>query len=541
MPPLRFIAAAILLAALAAPARAQGETRPVKETFVPQVGAFYFYWYRHPAEHFTNADGSDGLFQHFTAPKEVDYAAPAWHRAQLESMMDAGIDVVLPVYWGIPDRSPREHKAGKFSDTGLEALVKAAQEIEIGGGVPPKIAMFYDTSTLLRSVRGEEGAGTLDLRTESGRHVFRDTIAGFFSRVPQGLRFELEGADAKQKSYVCVLYSSFGAAHERDLLEKVSDELAVKLGRRLSFVVDESWDARATARYRWGAALHGPNGDALVKVIGPGYNDTKVPGRATPIRSREEGRFYLWSWNQVLLEPSRLTLIETWNEFHEGSGIARCVEFEDTYLDITRRSIQRLKNHLLPDTAKPVRLSYPEPIARPDEGWWARSGDASSVSWSAGSMRDDRGDGLRVGRCEDGPFKVEFLGDRTVCTTAARGTSAAYLYFGIADELTRATAQSFEVEIELIDGGAGTIGLHYDAWDQRATLSGAYKATPVLRREGAARAGKIVFTLPDARFSNRQNGGCDFRIAVTGEPLSIMSVTVRKTEKKTGAPAAERR
>lgn len=527
----------VLLGLLAVPfTTAQTDTRPIKIA-EPMVGTFYFYWYRHPSEHFQNSDGSDALFQHFEDPKKVDYQSSDWHRGEMEAMMEAGIDVVLPVYWGIPDRPKDAIKSVAFADLGLAALVKAWDEIQLSGGRPPKIAMFYDTSTLLLSTRGEDGGGALDLRTERGFRIFCDTIIRFYEQIPERMRFDFD------RHLVIVLYSSFGAAHDIDFLDRVEVELRTKLKKRVYLIAEESWKVRADARYRWGAALSGPTGDSVVRVVGPGYNDTAVPGRSTPIRSREDGRFYLWSWNQVLMDQPTLVFIETWNEFHEGTGIAPSKEFGTKYLDITRRSILRLKNRMMPDSTNPVRLTHPDPTPRPDEGWWKpEEPGQTTVGFSAANADGDRGKGLRLGRTEDGEFKFEYLADRSVVTTAGKGRSTAYLYFGIADEFARSSSKSFEIEIEFIDGGQGSIALQYDSWDARAVLKGAYKSTPSFERRGLPRTGQLVFTLPDARFANRQNGGCDFRLVASGDELSIGRVTVRELpEKVSGEPRVERK
>lgn len=487
----------------------------------PKVGAFYFYWYKNPDEHMKNPDGSDALFQHFVEPKKVDYRSPEWHRNELDRMSEASIDICLPVYWGIPDRPAEKTRSVAFADPGLDALVRAWDLCVAGGGEPPKIAMFYDTSTLLRDTRGEEGGGTIDLTKPEGEAIFRKTIARFFGKVPERMRFLMDDY------LLVVLYTSFGAPHDAGLLERTSDSLQKELGHPLYFVADESWRARSHARYRWGAALSGPTGDSVVKVVGPGYNDTPVPGRATPIRSREEGRYYLWSWNQALIDRPTLVFIETWNEFHEGTGIAPSKEFGDTYLEITRRSAIRLKNGLLPDLANPVRLAYPEPLSRKDEGWFTPMPTDTEAFFAPGLAEGDRGKGVRLGRAEDGVTVTEYLADRTVVTSKASTALVRYVYFGIADEYAHAVGRSYAVDLEFIDGGTGKVALDYDSWDTSAAIKGAYKSTPAYQRSGAPKIKKVTFLLPDPRFANRENNGCDFRISVTGGDLSITRIAVR--------------
>ena len=501
---------------------ATGQTQPgATATRLPAVGAYYYYWYRHPDVHFANPTGSDGLFQHFIQPEGVNYESVAWHENELRTMVRAGLDFVLPVYWGIPDKPPGR-RAVEWSDRGLTALTQAAESMTARGEKCPRIAMFYDTSTLLRRVRGEGSSGLVDLTTEAGMKLMAATIVRFFEQVPAALRFRMEKYDG-----LVVLYNSFGAPHEKDLLDRVVREVGRRARLRLFVIAETSWKARANATYTWGSALRGPTGDRFVMTLGPGYNDTPVPGRGTPIRDREQGRFYAWSWDRVLLRRPSLVLIETWNEFHEGTGIAPCREYGEHYVQMTRRYIARLKAGIVPDPKKMARLIHPDPLPRPDTGWW-RPKKTDEVRFVAARSAGLADDGLRIVKSDDGPFQRGYYRDRTVVTTPAAGSGTTYLYFGIADEFAHGTAKSYQVEVEVFGGGQGKITLQYDSWDGAATLKGSYKSTPQHSREGPERVRKLVFTLPDARFSNRQNGGSDFRLAMSGATLRVMSVTVRR-------------
>ncbi|MEZ6195065.1 MAG: hypothetical protein R3F20_04940 [Planctomycetota bacterium] len=75
------------------------------------------------------------------------------------------------------------------------------------------------------------------------------------------------------------------------------------------------------------------------------------------------------------------------------------------------------------------------------------------------------------------------------------------------------------------------IALQYDAWDRSGTLDGRYKKAPAHRCGELPRRRRLVWTLPDARFSNRQNGGSDFRLSVRGADLEILGVKVRRLDK----------
>ena len=112
------------------------------------VGTYYFYWYDNgTGSHVIDGDGSDALTTHPPTLKDFSYKSVRWHRQQLEDMMEAGIDFLLPVFWG----GPSEQASGArlhWSYAGLPPLVQAREELLREGRNPPRIGLFYDTSTL---------------------------------------------------------------------------------------------------------------------------------------------------------------------------------------------------------------------------------------------------------------------------------------------------------------------------------------------------------------------------------------------------------
>ena len=112
------------------------------------VGAYYFYWYCFETkEHIINhEDGSDGLQDHPPTFDDFCYKSVSWHKKQLKDMEDAGIDIALMVFWGAP--SERDPKSSLYwSYAGLGPLVEAREQLLKEGRNPPRIGLFYDTST----------------------------------------------------------------------------------------------------------------------------------------------------------------------------------------------------------------------------------------------------------------------------------------------------------------------------------------------------------------------------------------------------------
>jgi len=112
------------------------------------VGTYYFYWYNvYTKEHIINPDGSDALTDHPRSLEDYSYSSIRWHKRELEDILAAGLDYILPVYWG----SPADRKEGTglhWSFAGLPHLVEACRQLEQERKRPPGIGLFYDTSTL---------------------------------------------------------------------------------------------------------------------------------------------------------------------------------------------------------------------------------------------------------------------------------------------------------------------------------------------------------------------------------------------------------
>lgn len=500
------IAAAVLLAC-AGTAAAPGPRERL-------VATHYFYWYRYPDEHFYNdpARTSDALQDHFVDPESVDYTSPAWHAGELADMVEAGVDVVLPVYWGVPDNYRKSDVA--FSVDGLAPLQAAmAGRLEAGLDTP-LIGLFYDTTTLLPEVRGES-RGRYDLRTEEGKDIFYRTIRDFFNLVEPRFRATIDGRP------IVVLYGSgFAAGHDQDTIDYVYHGFERDFGVRPWVIKDASWSFRADAVTSWGAALNGPWISDAVAQIGPGYNDMAVPGRSTPIRDREGGDFYRWSWERVMRSEARIVLIETWNEHHEATGISETVEHGRRYIELTSQYTAAWKAGRTIDSQ--IELRYRDPIARPPSADGAEYAGAPRVSITFGP---DGEQGISLVRgVADGKAAISLDAGEPVVTSIAAQTT--YLYFSVADPFFFDERTGLSVEYEYLDSGHAWHVLQYDSHDRRATLSGAYTNARRIVSRDTGEWRTVRLELPDARFANRQNGGADFRFAVADGSLTIRRIVV---------------
>jgi hypothetical protein len=296
----------------------------------PLLATSYFYWYDAPSKmHVIDADGTDALTDHPPTLEGFSYKNAAWHEKQLRDMIAAGIDVLLPVYWGAPDGSE------SWSDEGLPPLVAAREKLLREGLRPPAIGMFYDTSTLRHNRSGYH----VDCTAPAGRRWFYGSIRNCFSAIPPRHRATIDG-----RPIVFLYTRSFAKDADDKLFPAVRKMFRRDFGSDLYLVKMIDWPGKADSRYCWGAALK-PQFFATAG-IGPGYDHSAVvPPRQPLVRSRENGDFYRSAWEQLLKMPPAkrpwLVHLETWNEFHEGTDLAESKEYGRQYIELTRRYADR--------------------------------------------------------------------------------------------------------------------------------------------------------------------------------------------------------
>lgn len=305
----------IIMVLLAIACRSQIEP----PSFLPRkhVATYYFYWY----DIYTNSH-MDALTDHPKDMTDFSFNSVDWHKKELRDMCDAGIDIVLPVYWG-----DKRHKES-WSIAGLEKLVEAQYELITQGVEPPKIGMFYDTTAM------DIQYPNCDLTTEDGKIAFYSMIRDFFNEIPMDLWARIEG-----KPIVWLWISFWVKEYDQSTFDYLKQAFLADFGIEPYVVKEATWgDVKTDNFYRWWAAISGPNLDGIL-ALGPGYDDSTVPGRIPLYKDREDGDFYRRSWEEALAnsEGKDIVVIETWNEFHEATDIANSREYGRTYIKITKK------------------------------------------------------------------------------------------------------------------------------------------------------------------------------------------------------------
>ncbi|MBN2473452.1 MAG: DUF5010 domain-containing protein [Pirellulales bacterium] len=476
-----------------------GADAPTFAAGAPLVATSYFYWYDAETKfHVVDPDGTDALTDHPPTLDGFSYNNADWHAQQLADMAAAGIDVALPVYWGVP------YVEKTWSDEGLPPMVAARERLLRQGKQAPRLGMFYDTSTLQYNSRNYR----VDLTTPAGRLWFYGTIRNFFSLIPARHRACIDG-----KPLVLLYSAHFAKQVDAELIPAVRRMFRDDFGTDLYVVKMRDWPGEADSEYQWGGAIAPQIHDTA--AIGPGYDHSAVPGRAPLVRPRDDGRFYQFGWTRLLaMDPARrpwLLHLETWNELHEGTDICETVEYGRKYIELTRRYARKFHDRRRID---------------PAEGMPRLEQVAASPEKSEGLKLVPLPDG-------DGPVVDGTVAGRQAWSTKENRHSPVtrYLYFDVDYAFLYDGDEPVEVTVGYFDDGPDGFRLQYDSSDPELSGVGQqFREGPVQPIQGSKTWKEARFVVPHARFAGRANG-CDFRLACSNADLVVGHVSIRRAEK----------
>jgi hypothetical protein len=421
----------------------------------------------------------------------------------MADMVYAGIDVVLPVYWV---------SEPWWSQTGLENLARALEELRLTGVMPPSIAMFYDTGSL----------SGVDLRTEQGKSYLYDGIRLFYSTIPPEY-----WALAEQKRPIIWFWSAhLVAGYDQTFFDDLYQRFEQDFSVRPYLVFTTDWNCGVNsgpgqdpcgATYIWGGAIS-PAFTSSVAAVGPGYDDRGLPERSSPVHvDRRDGTIYRNGLVRAIRCGAPWLVIETWNEYHEGTDIAESVQYGRLYLDITREYAQYFKKGRLPQG-----ISIETDFSK-----------SSYVEIRLGSVNQENG--LTLGpSLEDGQHQAVTADGIPARQTVAMNADAqaAYLYFHIDDGFYFDNTSNITISVEYLDEGFEPIFLDYDTapclseWN----ASSMYKRIPLVYRSNSHSWRNARITISDARFGNHQNYNADFRLATGHTPLTVRYVKIDKAQ-----------
>jgi len=470
----------------------------------PLVATTYFYWYDiESGAHIIDRDGTDALTTHPVDMNNISYKRAPWHTMQLEDMVAAGVDFLMPVYWGVPG------KYNGWSFAGLPPLVGAHDALEKEGVGVPSIGMFYDTSILKHNGFAKGGASYhVDLTTDFGKQWFYTPVRDFFSLIPPAKWARVEG-----RPIIFMYASAFAKKQDPEQFEYVKRRFKSQFGVEPFIVKSADWKGPADATYSWGGAVSGPLIYRDIAALGPGYDHTAVPGRQPLVVERRGGQTYVDRWLKVLsLNPRNrpwMVHVETWNEWHEGTDVAHSREYGRSYIVLTRLFADMWRSR----TVVKAHSLHP---------------DANTVAWVPSraqglAIRPSGGDGVwRAGKFADT--------EAVVADVNPFSSDSRYLYFNVDDAFAfDLLDQTVIVSVTYRDAGCAFFGIEYDNTDtSKGAIEGAFRTAGNVAVKGTGDWKTTEFTLARCRFMNRANGA-DLRIVVLGGDLALAVSKIKLT------------
>lgn len=282
------------------------------------------------------------------------YGHAMWHRENLTGMRRAGIDVALPVF------RADDASLNGYAERGLDSLTAALIELKRDRQDYPLIGMYYDTTSLGTSAR------PLDVSGEAGKAAFYRGIRRFFRRVPEEFRALAQTRNGLA-AILAVGPSSGLSGLDGSLRAYVDERFLADFGRRLVWIGETDWKARANnldgyAFFNDGRGLKvSKDGPITTAAIGPGYNDTAINVTHPSLRTRNAGLTMIAEWRALFDDDPAWILLETWNDFAQGSALAPSRNFGVRETDQTMAGLLQFRGESGAVT-QALRVNAPEVV-----------------------------------------------------------------------------------------------------------------------------------------------------------------------------------
>lgn len=331
------------------------------------VLAFYYAWYDNKT---------------WTSGKVPDLPATLYTSADREAMArhidqakGAGIDVLVLNWWGKGNQT--EKNLAALLDLAAHKGFRVAIDFDPNSPFMSGTASYVDNLRHLLAVHAEHPAY---LRYQGRPVLF------FFntSRLPvaawRGIRDQVDPN-----------HNAVWIAEGTDL-----GYLSVFDGHHLYSITWSNRIAPATTLSSWGERVRKYNrdhgtGKLWVATVMPGYDDRKVRSGGFA-RSRDGGDYYRQCWQAAIASKPHWVIVNSFNEWPEGTYIEPSQAYGSLYLDLTREWAARFKSadFSIPAaslagpaaTPKPTPTPMPSPTPLPpdyavEDGWFYSQGSST--------------------------------------------------------------------------------------------------------------------------------------------------------------------
>ena len=278
---------------------------------------------------------------------------------EFEDMIEAGINVFLPDYWG---NSSWSIAGLPVMQTALDYLHSSnynAANIRNVTNPIPKVGLFFDTTSMENEFHSYDSQGnmitTADLTNAKCLEWFYGYIRDFFAQFNSSSIEQIPNADnaSAPTAYIVWLYGANYFIHTgHAALNYCKARFLSEFNHTLVFIGTPDWVQNALKSMEF---INGvpPSTDAwiiltLLSVLHPlvaGMNNGNGPegavcGANEPvIRVPRTPANFENNWTTAIADAPNWIVIETWNEIFEGTGICRTVEY-GRYLYPNLRKLQ---------------------------------------------------------------------------------------------------------------------------------------------------------------------------------------------------------
>jgi hypothetical protein len=321
------------------------------------VLAFYYAWYDQNT--WTSGQVPDvPLVPYASADREA-------MARQIDHAQGAGIDAFVLNWWGTGNQT--EKNLQTLLDVAAEKGFRVAVDFDINSPFMGGVNSYADN---LRHLHAVHAAHSAYLRYQGRPVVFFYNV----SRLPVATWRDLRDRVDPGRNALWI-------AEGTDLAyQSVFD------GHHLYSITWPNGIPPSQTLPSWGSRVRKYNQDhgtskVWVATVMPGYDDRQVRPVNGFARSREDGEYYRQCWRAAIDSRPAWVIINSFNEWPEGSYIEPSRSYGTAYLDLTREWSARFKSadfaveSSLPrqpeaTSPPPPPTSTPEaPVALPEEEW----------------------------------------------------------------------------------------------------------------------------------------------------------------------------
>jgi hypothetical protein len=314
---------------------------PVRAEGKRLVLAFYYPWYDH------NTWGSGKVSDIPSAPYNSDDSAVM--ARQIDQAQSAGINAFVLNWWGTKNRTEKNLKS--MLDVAAQKGFRIAVDFDINSPVMAGVSSYADNLRHLLSVHASHPGY---LHFEGRPVVFFYNVSRLSVGTWQNLRAQ---ADPEHHA----LWIAEGTNLNYQAVFDGHHLYSITWPNRIPPAQTLSKFGKQVRKYN---REHGT--DRLwVATVMPGYDDTRARPRSGFARTRDGGDYYRQCWQAAIASKPQWVVINSFNEWVEGSQIEPSQAYGGFYLDLTREWAANYRAADFSAVTQPPSPPPPTPTERP--------------------------------------------------------------------------------------------------------------------------------------------------------------------------------